>query len=62
MFIEQTAKELYVHRKYCRLTVSYVEKMRKGNVHGAKLQLMLDSKTNNIHPIKLTAEIEMEEE
>jgi hypothetical protein len=62
MLIEQTAEELYVHRKQCRLTVSYVEKMRKGNVHGAKLKLMLDSKVNNINPIKLTAEVDMEEE
>jgi hypothetical protein len=56
MLIEQTTEELYVHRKQCRLTVSYVEKMRKGNVHGVKLKLMLDSKANNIHLIKLTAE------
>ena len=62
MLIEQTAEELYVHRKQCRLTVTYVEKMRKGNVHGAKLKLMLDSKANNIDIIKLTAEIDMEEE
>jgi hypothetical protein len=36
--------------------------MRKGSVHAAKLKLMLDSKVNNINPIKLTAEVEMEEE
>jgi hypothetical protein len=61
MLIEQTAEEHYVHRKQCRLTVTYVEKMRKGNVHGAKLKLMLDSKAKNIPPIKLTAEVDMEE-
>lgn len=57
MLIEQTVEELYVHTKEYRLTVAYVEKMRKGVMHGAKLQFILDTKVNNIKPIKLTAEL-----
>ena len=60
MLIEETVAVSYVHRKEYRLTVWYVEKVRKGNVHGVKLQIMLDSKANNLIPKKLTAELEME--
>jgi hypothetical protein len=57
MLIEQTVKEFYVHTKEYRLTVAYVEKLRKGWINGVKLKFMLDSKANNIHPQKLTAEL-----
>ena len=55
MLIEQTVEEFYVHTKEYRLTVAYVEKLKKGWVNGVKLKLMLDSKANNIYPQKLTA-------
>ena len=57
MLIEETVGELYVHRKKYRLSVAYMEKTRKGNVHGAKLKIVLDSKTNNCDPRKMTAEL-----
>ena len=57
MLIEQITEELYVHSKKYRLSVAYVEKLRKGNLHGAKLKIILDSKSNNYNPIKLTAEL-----
>ena len=57
MLIEEKLEEFYLHTKEFRLTVAYVEKMRKGWVHGAKIKLMLDSKTNNLTPQKLTAEV-----
>jgi hypothetical protein len=59
MLIEHTVEELYVHRKESRLTVAYIEKTKKGWVHGAKLKIFLDTKSNNYNPQKLTAELEV---
>jgi hypothetical protein len=57
MLIEKITEEFFVHSKKYRLSVDYVEKLRKGNIHGAKLKIILDSKSNNYNPIKLTAEL-----
>jgi hypothetical protein len=46
MLIEQTVEELYVHTKEYRLTVAYVEKIRKGVVHGSSYSI-LKSITSN---------------